>query len=377
VLLSGGLDSTTLVALLREQASGLATFSVGYDEHKEFDERDEARRVAAHFQTDHHEVVVSEQTLLAGLPAMVYHQDEPLADPVALPFHFVCALAAQNGVKVVLGGEGADELFWGYTSYQRVLRHERWMRAIMRLPPPARRPLAFLTPPLGRFARARELMAGYADGRPLPMHFPNGMPRYHRARVLRVPSSSYGWGWEPSNAGHAGRHEDVFDQLAFDTQEHEFGLRLPELLLQRVDRFSMANSVEARAPFLDPDLVEFVYRLPPRYKLHGGVHKIVLKRAVADVVPDWVINRPKQGFGVPVERWLDARIGVLLRTLVHEEAIQRYFNPRAIERALTAGRLRAVMRFELWPVLNFALWHKHWIEGASLDSIVEPTLVDS
>jgi len=247
------------------------------------------------------------------------------------------------------------------------------MRALMRLPRPARQSLAFLTPPLGRFSKARELMAGYADGRPLPLHFPGGMFRHHRKIVLREPSSSYGWGWEPSNAGSNG-DEDLFDQLMFDTQEHEMGLRLPELLLQRTDRFSMANSVEARVPFLDPDLVEYAYRLPREYKLHEGVHKVVLKRAIADVVPDWVINRPKQGFAAPVEKWLDNQIGTLLKGMLREPAIQRYFDSAAIQRAMASGPLRGAMRFDLWPVLNFTLWHKHWIEGESLDDIIGPLL---
>ena len=372
VLLSGGLDSTTLVALLREQAQGLATFSVGYDEHERFDERNEARRVADYFKTDHHEVVVSQHDMLEGLPVMIHHQDEPLADAVALPQYFVCELARRNGIKVVLCGEGSDEMFWGYTRYQRVLRHERAMRAIMRLPRPARRSLAALTPPFGKLVKGRELMAGYADGRPPPMHFPGGMSRHNRAMVLRAPSSSYGWGWEPSNAGSANGHEDIFDQLAFDTQEHEFGLQLPEVLLQRMDRFSMANSVEARVPFLEPELVEFAYRLPPHYKVRDGVQKIVLKEAVADVVPDWVIARPKQGFDAPVEHWLDAKIGLLLRSLLNEEGVRRYFDTRAIERALASGPLRNAMRLTLWPVLNFALWHKRWIEGEPLDALMEP-----
>jgi asparagine synthase (glutamine-hydrolysing) len=377
VLLSGGLDSTTLVALLKDRAKGLATFSVGYEEqHASIDERDEARRAAKHFQTDHHEVVVSERAALSALPAMIHHQDEPLADPVALPQHFVCGLARDHGVKVVLGGEGSDELFWGYSHYHRILRRERWIRAIMRLPKPARRSLTTLTPPVGKLVRARELMAGYADGRPLPLHFPGGMDRHSRDCLLRAPSRTYGSGWAPSNLGGNGRREDLVEQLAFDTQEHQFGLRLPELLLQRTDRFSMANSVEARVPFLDPELVTFAYRLPLSYKLHNGVHKIVLKQAIADIVPRWVIDRPKQGFDAPVEQWLDARIGILLRGLMRDGSLRRYFNTEAIERALSAGPLRATMRIRLWPVLNFALWHKRWIEGESLDALVEPLLVD-
>jgi asparagine synthase (glutamine-hydrolysing) len=377
VLLSGGLDSTALVGLLRERAEGVATFSVGYKGHPEMDERDHARRVAAHYGTDHHEVVVTERTMLEGLPSLIHHQDEPLADPVALPQYFVCCLARDHGVKVVLGGEGSDELFWGYTVYQRILRHERWMRLALRLPSTARRPLATLTPPLGRFAKARELMAGLADGRPLPLHYPGGMFRHNRARVLRAPSSTYGWGWAPTNADDSGSTEGLFDRIALDTQEHEFSLRLPELLLQRTDRFSMATSVEARVPFLDPDLVRFAYRLAPRLKLDGGEHKVVLKRAIADVVPRWVLERPKQGFDAPVEQWLDASIGIVLRGLLREEALRRYFDVRAIERAMSSGPLRSALRLNLWPVLNFALWHKRWIEGEPIDALIGPLLASA
>jgi asparagine synthase (glutamine-hydrolysing) len=293
---------------------------------------------------------------------------------VVVPQYFVCRLAREHGVKVVLAGEGSDELFWGYTVYQRILRHERWMRLALRLPSTARRPLVTLTPPLWRFAKARELMAGLADGRPLPMHYPGGMFRHNRARVLRAPSSTYGWGWAPTNADDSGSTEGLLDQIAFDTQEHEFGLRLPELLLQRTDRFSMATSVEARVPFLDPDLVRFAYRLAPRLKLDGGEHKVVLKRAIADVVPSWVVERRKQGFDAPVEQWLETSVGIVLRRLLREEALRRYFDVRAIERALASGPLRGAMRINLWPVLSFALWHKRWIEGESIEAVTEPHL---
>jgi asparagine synthase (glutamine-hydrolysing) len=200
------------------------------------------------------------------------------------------------------------------------------------------------------------------------------MSRNNRAMVLRGQDAGDNWGWEPSNAADGGSREDLLDQLAFDPQEYEFGLRLPELLLQRTDRNSMAHGVEARVPFLDPALVEFAYRLPPRYKLRNGVHKIVLKRAIADVVPERIIDRLKQGFGPPVERWLDARMGVLLRGLLNEEAVRSYFDARTLEMVLANPRLRVALRLQLWQVLNFALWHKRWIEGESLHATVEPLL---
>jgi asparagine synthase (glutamine-hydrolysing) len=359
------------VALLHERARGIPTFSVGFDDHPDIDERDEARRVAQHFATDHHEVVVSEHDAMEFLPGLIHHQDEPLADPVCLPLYFVCKLARDNGVPVVLAGEGSDELFWGYPSYQRQITRQQWMRAIMRLPRFARRLLPSLVP-RGRYALVREVLEGFADGRPLPMQMPLGMTRDYRDRVLRAPGDSYGWGWEPTSTnGHA----DLADQLGFDTQEYEFGLRLPELLLMRIDRFSMANSVEARVPFLDPDLVEYVYRLPPHFKMRtDGSSKVVLRQAVSDIVPDWVLQRKKKGFGAPMASWLDAHMGQLFRSVMGDEAIQRYFDVQTLESVLARGGEARNAHYGLWPILNFALWHRYWIEQRPLDDLIAPVI---
>jgi asparagine synthase (glutamine-hydrolysing) len=372
VLLSGGLDSTTLVALLRERAAGLATFSVGFDGHPELDEREHARRVARHFGTDHHEVSVSERAAIEFLPALVYHQDEPLADPVCVPLHFVCALARRNDVPVVLAGEGSDELFWGYPAYRRFHADEQRVRRLMRLPPVVRRGLAAAIP-ANRYAEVQQQVEGLVAGRPLPMHIP-GLTRHHRDKVLRGVPSTAGLGWAPSDAARPGQADDLPTQWALDTQEYEFGLRLPELLLMRIDRFSMANGVEARVPFLDPWLVEFVYRLPVEQKLRAGIGKAVLRDAVCDVVPDWVLQRRKQGFGAPVLQWLGADLGAVLGGLLHSEAIRRYFDVPTLERALSSRGERLKRHYGLWPILNFALWHRYWIEGESLDAVLEPLL---
>jgi asparagine synthase (glutamine-hydrolysing) len=370
VLLSGGLDSTTLVALSRERAAGLATFSVGFDGHPELDEREHARRVARHFGTDHHEVAVSERAAIEFLPGLVHHQDEPLADPVCVPLHFVCALARANDVPVVLAGEGSDELFWGYPAYRRFHADEQRLRRLMRLPPVMRRGLAAAIP-ANRYAEVQQQVEGLVGGRPLPMHIP-GLTRHHRDKVLRGVSSMAGLGWAPSDAARPAQPDDLQTQWALDTQEYEFGLRLPELLLMRIDRFSMANSVEARVPFLDPRLVEFVYRLPVAHKYRAGIGKAVLRDAVGDVVPDWVLQRRKQGFGAPVLQWLGADLGAVLSRLLHTEPIRRYFDVPTLQRALSSRGERLKRHYGLWPILNFALWHYYWIEGESLDAILEP-----
>jgi len=366
VLLSGGMDSSTIVALLREQARELSTFTVGFPGRELHDERGEARRVAQEFGTDHHEVVLTEQDALGILPKLVHHQDEPLADPVCVPLFAVCRLAHDNGIKVVLAGEGADELFWGYDGYRGVL--ERWwrFRALLALPRPLRRLAAAATSP-ERHAHRREQLEGLASGRPLPIHMPVGLTEHQRRRALLAGRTDAGW--RPSTLR---AHENPLTTLAFDTQEYEFEVRLPELLLGRIDRISMANSVEARVPFLDPALVEYVYRLPLELKVRNGVTKMALKQAVADVVPDRVANRVKQGFSAPTSEWFAAHHGRLLGDLLREDTFRRYFDLDYLE-----GLLRSVdptsweSGVVLWPILNFGLWHKHWIEETPLDDLVD------
>lgn len=370
VLLSGGLDSTTLLALLRDRASSLPTFSVGFAGGGPLDERAEARRVARHFGTDHHEVAVSERDALAFLPGLIHHQDEPLADPVCIPLHFVCGLARERGVKVVLAGEGADELFWGYPRYQDVLGRWGTLRTLLALPAPVRSVLPRILSAAPRIhPYRRELLDQIASGRLSPVHMPAGAMTHERARLLRRPQDRLAW--SPSDGG-CGVPGDPLSSLAFDTQEHEFGLRLPELLLMRIDRFSMANGVEARVPFLDRELVEFVYRLPLDAKLHDGASKIVLRQAVGDLVPGHVLSRRKQGFGAPVQDWLSSRMNGLLGSLLAGDALRRYFVVEAVEELLQQHDRCARGNWVLWPVLNFALWHRYWIEQEPLEPLLEP-----
>jgi asparagine synthase (glutamine-hydrolysing) len=363
VLLSGGVDSTSIVAMLAERARGLATFSVGFAGDRAFDERDEARRVANHFGTDHHEVSLAEADALASLGRLVHHADEPVADPVCLPLYFVCDLAARNGVKVVLGGEGADELFWGYPRYEKIVR---WLSAIAvarRLPRGLRRICAAsISPRL--FPSMREFAEGVACERLPPMHLQVGVPRHERSQVLERAGARTGW--TPSGPATAG----TLETLAFDTQEYDFGVRLPERLLMRLDRFSMARGVEARAPYLDHELVEFVYRLPPALKIAHGETKLALRRAVRGLVPPWVLARGKQGFEAPVIRWFGSRLGALLGELLREDAVRSYFDAEVLRRALRDHRSRA-RASALWPVLNFALWHIAWIERREIEDVIE------
>jgi asparagine synthase (glutamine-hydrolysing) len=202
------------------------------------------------------------------------------------------------------------------------------------------------------------------------MHMPLGLtPRQVDGLLVKRLARSDGWSPSPP------ANRDPVATLGWDTQEYEFGLRLPELLLMRIDRFSMAHSVEARVPFLDPGLVDYGYRIPFDYKLHDDDTKHVLKRAVADVVPGWVIDRPKIGFGAPVDRWFGSGFEGLLRTLMASDAMRSYFNVAWLDAGYRDGRLtRNRVRFSLWFILNFALWHRQWIEQEPTDALIEDAI---
>lgn len=365
VLLSGGMDSTTILALARTQAVDLTSFTVAFAGHEQYDEREQARAVARRYGTDHHEVLLSEEDAIDLLAPLIHHQDEPLADPVCVPLHAVCRLAREEGTKVVLAGEGADELFWGYAGYQSIV--ERWRRFQRMLAlPRAVRQLAMLATSARRAPRRREQLESITTGRLKPIHMPVGLTAHQRRHLLA--DSNHSPGWAPAIPG---RDEDALATLVFDTQEYEFEVRLPELLLMRIDRFSMANSVEARVPFLDPALVNYVYRLPLEFKINAGITKAVLKQAVADVVPASVSGRPKQGFAAPTSRWFAERHGALLTDLMGQDALRAYFDVDYLAGLLHANDANHWDSGHiLWPVLNFGLWHKYWIEGEQLEDLI-------
>lgn len=361
VLLSGGVDSSALVALLRERGQNMATFSVGYPPSEGGDERDEARKVAKHFGTNHHEVEIGESEAVGFLNDLIHHQDEPIADPVCIPLNFVCKLAAENGVKVVLAGEGADEVFWGYTNYRRLLRIWPAIQLLGAMPTPLQAGAIRLAS--SRFDSSAEVLgANLGGGRPLGGHTFLWDSIETRRHLLKR-SEGFDFGWQPSESA---RGQSTRDRFIFDTQEYEFGVRLPELLLMRIDRFSMSNSIEARAPFLAPGLVDYMYGQSLATKASATQSKIALRAGLRGIVPDWVLDRPKQGFGAPVRKWFDTELGRLFEVVARGETLGRYFDVdglRAILDSQSSG-------FGLWPVLNFGLWHMKWIEGIDLDEVL-------
>ena len=364
VFLSGGIDSSTNVALMAEMMDRpVETFSIGFKDEPQYNELAYARAVASKFKTNHHEIEIGLQELLDFLPQLIYHQDEPIADPVCIPVYYVAKLAKEHGVTVCQVGEGSDELFCGYPYWSMLLGLEPWRRLYSAAPRPLRhlawqfaRPLA--KPFSGRLEYLRR--ASYDE----PVFWGGAEGFYETAKSSLLHPDMKAKLNGTSSAAVVGRYFKEFlktagtpDPLNWMTFL-DLKLRLPELLLMRVDKMTMATSVEARVPFLDHKLVEYVLAIPQNDKVPGFKLKHLLKRAVAGILPQEIINRPKQGFGVPIREWFQLELGARIREkLTCFARSQPYLSPDTVASILSnsSGALQ-------WYLFNFVLWHERWIQ---------------
>lgn len=376
VFLSGGVDSSTNVALMSRLVDHpINTFSIGFHGQEAFNEFGWARRVAEQFGTNHHETKIDAADLWRFMPNLVHHQDEPIADPVCVPLYFVAKLAKDNGVTVVHVGEGADELFAGYATYvqaeQIATTHWRTLRS---LPRPVRQGLAAVGTAALSMKPDREVhiealrRAAQHDGR----LWWGGAVAFYEKGLEQITTSAL-----RRELGEA-KPRDVVS--AIDADATRFGardeldrliyqdlrLRLPELLLMRVDKLTMANAIEARVPFLDHELVELAMAVPRAEKIRDGVGKHVLKRAISDLLPNDLIWRPKQGFGTPVSQWFRGELGTQLEHQLKHGAINEmgWLERERLHEVLDLHRSgRAERSFQLWNILNLSAWFDHWIAG--------------
>src|SRR6266850_4776891 len=364
VFLSGGIDSSTNVALMAEMMDRpVETFSIAFENEPEYNEFRYARIVASAFKTNHHEIEIGMNDLLDFLPQLIHHQDEPIADPVCIPVYYVAKLAKEHGVTVCQVGEGSDELFCGYPHWSYVLGLERWRRLYSAIPQPLRKLASFFArqledPSSGRLEYIRRASndepvfwggaeAFFETGKRFLLH-----PAM-QAKVNGISSAGVIRGYFDEFL-QAENHRDPLTWMTF----MDLKLRLPELLLMRIDKMTMATSVEARVPFLDHKLVEYVMSIPQSDKVPGLAPKYLLKKSVTGLVPDEIIHRPKQGFGVPVVEWFQLELGNQVRKKLTSFAqSQPYLSPEGVQRLLT--RPGSALP---WYLFNFALWHEAWIE---------------
>jgi len=376
VFLSGGIDSSTNVALMAELMDRpVDTFSVGVRDLEKYNELGFARQIAKEFKTNHREIIIDQRDAFEFLPKLVYHQDEPLADPVCIPLYFVSKLARESGTIVVQVGEGSDEQFAGYHWMLRELRFyntfwktfnvfPRWLKtAILNSVAPAleKRHAHLMLDYLRKAAENNELYWGGAI---------NFTEAHKRTLINRKSRRDQ----DRADANAARWHSDLLERdPKADYLKRmiyiEFRNRLPELLLMRVDKMSMATSVEARVPFLDHRMVEYSMQIPLGLKTKNGEPKYILKKAVEGIVPQNIIHRKKQGFAAPVNEWLrNEWHGYLSSELMNSSFVKNgYFNKEYVARLLSDHRDGKRNEGQnLWNLLNLTLWHKQWIEDRNL-----------
>jgi len=356
--LSGGLDSSAIVASMARQQSGpVKTFTIGFKDQA-FDESAHARRIARQFGTEHHELVL-EPEVIDSVEDIAWHLDEPFGDSSAIPTYMVSKLAAGH-VKVVLSGDGGDELFAGYDKYTVEAR-----RRAFRLPGPARRIVGAAAALLPPGMKGRNFLRNLAlDG---PQRYldestlfrPDDKERLFQPEVLGRMAGGDPWSEELEYLARAGGHwlsaARYMDLKAY----------LPLDILTKVDRMSMAHSLEAREPLLDHRLVEFAATIPPGMMLRGGTTKWIFKEAMRGILPDDIIDRRKHGFAVPLGRWFRGKLGGFVRDLLLTKRSRErgIFNPSAIESLVRSHEEGRPLDLQLWTLLSFELWCRAFVDA--------------
>jgi len=372
VLLSGGIDSAALAALAsQESAEPVRTFSIGFEE-RSFDELADARLVAERYGTRHRELVLRPDAALL-LPALADAFDEPFADSSALPTYLVSQLAAED-VKVALSGEGGDELFGGYYTYVADLLAER-AGGLATLARPLVERLPASTARASFDYKAKRFVRG--------AHLPP-LERHHAWKEIFSADARA----ELTGRRHAFDPVDLYRERYAETegaeplarlQDVDLGIYLVDDLLVKTDRASMAHSLEARVPFLDPVVTNFALGLPARHRVRGLRKKVLLRKAVAPLVPSRIVRGKKRGFSIPAAAWLRGELEPFARETLSAETVRRqgFFRPEAVTALIDRHVVgREDLSRQLWGLLAFTLWHERHVEREP-QALREPRLIES
>ncbi len=361
--LSGGVDSSAIVGLMSQiSEKPVKTFSIGFNEDS-FDELKYARIAAKHFNTEHHEFVVTPD-LMETIDELVWHFDEPFADPSALPT-FIVSKMARDFVKVVLSGDGGDELFAGYTRYVT----DKKRGSLESLPLAVRKNLLKpLSEALPHGARGKNYLYNSSLG--AIERYVDSVSHFNFLGKNALYSNEF----RTNLNGDFGRGEKLFARIArtistgnptdnllyLDSKTY-----LPADILTKVDRMSMATSLEARVPLLDHKLIEFVVNIPTELKLRGLETKYIFRQAVRGIVPNEILDRPKQGFGVPLNEWINVQMRDQIRdTLGDRRTLERgFFNAKYIETLFDEHeKKRRDHSYALWILFVLELWQRKFLD---------------
>jgi asparagine synthase (glutamine-hydrolysing) len=383
MFLSGGIDSSAIAAVMSGMVSEpIKTFSVAFAE-REANELEYARLVAKAYKTNHHEIVVSPDQFFDALPRLVWHEDEPLAHPSSVALYFVSHLAAQH-VKVVLTGEGSDEMLAGYGRYRRTIWNLALGRQYNKFTPAVardtiRKQIQGMLPG-GRMRQklmrtflvlSPELESIYFDNFAV---FPAPMQQHMFTRETNERIGSIDPYVELRRLLERTKDLSLLDGLLYadiKTYLHE--------LLMKQDQMSMATSVESRVPFLDHKLVEFTARMPDSMKLRGGTTKYVLRESMKGVLPERILSRPKMGFPVPIGTWFRGPFkSIVDEYVVSERALTRgIFAPEFVRELVSLHQAGEDHSERLWALVNFEMWQRRFFDSEVQPSSAEPMVEKS
>ena len=364
IFLSGGIDSSTNAALFSENNTGVVkTFSIGYEgEYQSYqNELHYARMVADSVGAEYFEKRLTIDDLIEFLPKMVHLQDEPIGDSVCIPSYYVAKLARDNGVIVCQVGEGADELFFGYSKWKAKLRLQQWddfpiPRIFKKMTVKALSILGMDQSWQFEYLRRSSCK--------LPV-FWGGAESYTHTQKMQLLSKRMQkkfkkvTSWEAVAPIRKRFEEKSKTKSHLDWMSYiDLNMRLPELLLMRVDKMSMGVSLEGRVPFLDHKFVELAMSIPPEVKTRNGTLKYILKKAVRGIIPDEIIDRKKQGFAAPMQDWFNDRLG----SLAQQELKDFCDNTDLLDWVEVEKLLASSQRERIWPLLNAAQWWKSYVK---------------
>ncbi|HUU39522.1 MAG TPA: asparagine synthase-related protein, partial [Desulfatiglandales bacterium] len=378
-LLSGGIDSSVIVALMQKVSNTPArTFSIGFKE-REYNEAPWASRIAKHLGTDHTELYVSSRDAFELIPKLPELYDEPFADSSAIPTYLVCRLA-RSQLTVALSGDGGDEQFSGYVRYWST---QAVAKAFQHLPRSVRRVMARLlrAVPSSWIERCYLPWRGVLPTRFQIANFPDKWQKLVNQMQYTQISDLYRmticlWSEDElyrmmGNRLPESQYEETFREtegwpLLSRLMRVDQRTYLPDAMLTKVDRASMANSLEIRVPLLDHRVVQYTSKLPDNLKYRNGTGKYLLKRLLARYLPNELFERPKMGFGVPIDRWFRGELKNLLLDYLSAERIKKegLFDHTLIERKINEHLSgHANHQYRLWSLLMWEMWRERWLKG--------------
>jgi asparagine synthase (glutamine-hydrolysing) len=349
--LSSGIDSTAIATLIKE-IEPLRTFSVGFDGPN--NETLIAKQTAEAIGTMHYDKMITESDFFSTLPKAVWHQDEPVADPSAIALYHVAGLASEH-VTVVLSGEGADELFGGY----RIYREPGALRPLQALPLSLQRVLHRMAQSLpGGFPGRGYMMRGTT---PLEERFLGNAKIFTedmKAEVLRLDREVLRQYKNPFQIAGEVYNKTIGQDPVTRMQYIDMNLWMPGDILMKADKMTMAHSLELRVPFLDKEVFEIARRIPAKYRIAGGTTKYIFRKAMEGIIPDFILNRPKLGFPVPLRDWMKGNSGLAVLEQIKASGIEDYIQISAVESMLAKHRAgQGDYARRIWTIYIFALWH--------------------